>query len=321
MRRALRLAAFGAGHTSPNPMVGAVIVARGRIIGEGWHHAYGGPHAEVNAVNSVSLKNRELLSESTIYVTLEPCSHYGKTPPCAKLLIDCGIPRIVVGAPDPNPLVSGRGVRMLREAGREVTEGVLKQECMEINRRFMTAQTLRRPYVQLKYARTADGFMAHSDGRPLRISTPLSAVWMHRERSMADAIMVGVNTIINDNPRLDCRLWPGENPIKVSFDSDRIPADSFFLQSEHVLKRSEESLEEFLNRLFEEHGISSMIVEGGAATLRSFISDGLADEIRVETAPFSIGTGIAAPEIPTGYYLKEDTFCEGNSIRTYRKFS
>ena len=153
MRRALQLARAGEGFTSPNPMVGAVVTARGRIIGEGWHRLYGAPHAEVNAIRSVAGSDRPLLKEATIYVTLEPCSHYGKTPPCARLIIDTGIPRVVTGAGDPNPLVAGRGIRMLREAGCEVTEGVLADECRELNRRFMTAQTLRRPYIQLNARR------------------------------------------------------------------------------------------------------------------------------------------------------------------------
>lgn len=217
MHRALQLASGGEGRTAPNPMVGAVIVAEGRIIGEGFHHTYGGPHAEVNAVNSVSEADRHLLQKATIYVTLEPCSHYGKTPPCAKLIIDSHIPKVVVGAPDPNPLVAGRGIRMLREAGTEVTEGVLLEECLEINRRFMTAQTHGRPWILLKWAQSADGFMAAfnecGDSVPVKLSNPLSSVWMHRERAMVRAIMVGSNTLSIDNPRLDVRLWAGKIPL------------------------------------------------------------------------------------------------------------
>ena len=184
MRRALQLARGGEGRVAPNPMVGAVVVANGRIIGEGFHRTYGGPHAEVNAIASVLPEDRELLSEATIYVTLEPCSHYGKTPPCAKLIIDTGIPHVVVGAPDPNPLVAGRGVRMMREAGIRVDEDVLKDECIALNKRFMTAHTSGRPWIQLKWAESADRRMAGVDeeGRPVpvRLSSLLSSVWMHR---------------------------------------------------------------------------------------------------------------------------------------------
>ena len=176
MARALQLARGGEGFVSPNPMVGAVVTARGRIIGEGFHRAFGGPHAEVNAIASVAEADRHLLREATIYVTLEPCSHYGKTPPCARLIIDTGIPRVVTGAPDPNPKVSGRGIRMLREAGIDVTEGVMLKECLDINRRFMTAQRLRRPYIQLKWAQTADGFIAGLDEETAAIVSAISAV-------------------------------------------------------------------------------------------------------------------------------------------------
>ena len=217
MRRALQLARQGAGHTSPNPMVGAVIVASdGIIIGEGWHRKCGEAHAEVNAVASV--KDPDLLKDSTIYVTLEPCSHYGKTPPCARLLIERGIPRVVVGCLDPFPAVSGRGVAMLREAGVEVVTGVLEQECRALNRRFLTAHTLGRPWVQLKWAQTADGFIGvppHLGENPLRMSTPVTMKLMHRERALCDAIVVGAATANIDNPSLTTRYWPGNNPLRV----------------------------------------------------------------------------------------------------------
>ena len=202
MRRALQLARLGAGHTSPNPMVGAVIVGPdGTIIGEGWHRKCGEGHAEVNAVASVA--NASLLKDSTIYVTLEPCSHYGKTPPCARLIIERGIPRVVVGTLDPFPEVSGRGVKMLREAGVEVVVGVLEKECRELNSRFMTAHTTGRPWIQLKWAQTADGFIAlppDAGENPLHMSTPVTMCLMHRQRSLCDAIVVGAATARIDNP-------------------------------------------------------------------------------------------------------------------------
>lgn len=307
MRRALFLARGGEGRVAPNPMVGAVVVADGRIIGEGFHRTFGGPHAEVNAIASVKDADRPLLPGSAIYVTLEPCSHYGKTPPCSKLIIDSKIPKVFVGAPDPNPLVAGRGVKMLRDSGIEVTEGVLLEECLEINRRFMTAHTLGRPWVQLKWAQSADGFMAAigEDGkpRPVKFSTTLSSVWMHRERAMAEAIMVGANTEATDKPRLDVRLWCGKNPVRVACGAD-------------------ENLPELLEKLRAD-GITSLMVEGGPTLLRSFIREGLFDEIRIETSPMTLGQGLAAPGLPLagGTPLKTaaQERCRGNVITVFRR--
>jgi len=307
MRRALLLAHGGEGRVAPNPMVGAVVVADGRIIGEGFHRTYGGPHAEVNAIASVRDRDRHLLPESTIYVTLEPCSHYGKTPPCSKLIIDSRIPRVVVGAPDPNPLVAGRGVRMLREAGIDVNEGVLLDECLEINRRFMTAHTLSRPWIQLKWAQSADGFMAATDENgnpePVKFSNALSSVWMHRERGMAEAIMAGSNTIAIDKPRLDVRLWSGKNPVRVDCTS-------------HV------NLRELVEKL-KTDGITSLMVEGGPTLLRSFIHEDLFDEIRVESSHVATGHGLAAPSIPlengTGLKCVAREVCRGNVITVFRR--
>lgn len=281
MRRALQLARLGEGLVSPNPMVGAVIVAAdGRIIGEGYHHQYGGPHAEVCAVRSVADTDRPLLKDSTIYVTLEPCSHYGKTPPCSKLIIDSGIPRVVVGSADPFHAVSGRGISMLREAGVEVVEDVLREECDALNVRFLTAHRMGRPWIQLKWARSADGFMAGigEDGTPypVQFSTPVSSVWMHRRRSMVDAIMVGRNTLEIDRPRLDCRLWPGHAPRRIEPRHD---------------------LETQMRELYAD-GISSLMVEGGPTLLHSFIDLGLYDDIKVEISPKSLGCGLPAPILP-----------------------
>lgn len=323
MRRALQLAACGAGHVSPNPMVGAVIVADGRIIGEGFHRRFGGPHAEVNAVNSVKDTDRHLLHSATIYVTLEPCSHYGKTPPCADLLIREGIPRIVIGSPDPFPEVSGRGVKKLRDAGRDVTVGLMREECDRLNRRFITAHTHRRPFVELKWAQTADGFIAASKAgggsRPIRISTPLSMLWMHCDRSMADAIMVGTNTVLVDNPHFRLRFYPGRNPLRIIPDRHgRIPADfNIFADPDVLILKDDAPLSDMLRTLYEKHGITSLIVEGGARMLHSFIEEGLYDEIRVETAPFRIGHGLPAPGVPDNC-LPEDSFsCGRNRIVRY----
>ena len=216
MRRAIQLAKSSMEDTHPNPNVGAVIVADGRIIGEGYHRRCGQPHAEVNAVNSVSAADRHLLREATIYVTLEPCSHYGKTPPCSKLIIDSGIPRVVIACGDPFEKVRGRGVAMLRAAGVEVVEGVLEEEAWALNPRFFTAHTLGRPYITLKWAQSADGYMDARrdtpDATPFQFSTPLDATMVHRQRALHDAILTTASTLLADNPRLDVRNWDGPAP-------------------------------------------------------------------------------------------------------------
>lgn len=290
MRRALQLARMGEGNVSPNPMVGAVVVAPdGRIIGEGYHRQFGGPHAEVNALASVPEADNVLLPQSTIYVTLEPCFHYGKTPPCARLIIETGLKKVVAGCLDPFPEVSGRGMRMIAEAGIETEIGLLEEECRNLNRRFMTAHTKGRPWVLLKWAQTPDGRMAGRDAEghpiPLKISTPVSRVWMHRERSMVDAILVGVNTVAVDNPTLDCRYWKvNRTPRRITFRSERIPAESTLAaDAATIYLEPHATLLPQLERLYREEGITSLMVEGGAETLRSFINEGLADEYRVET--------------------------------------
>lgn len=324
MRRALQLAASGAGHVSPNPMVGAVIVACGRVIGEGYHRRCGGPHAEVEAVRSVREADRPLLVGATAYVTLEPCSHYGKTPPCARMLVEKRIGRVVVGAPDPNPLVAGKGVAMLREAGIEVREGVLEDECVDINRRFMTAFTKRRPWIQLKWAQSADGFIGAIDTEgspvPIQLSNSLTTVLMHRERSMADAILVGTNTVISDNPRLTNRLWSGSQPVKVTFESKRLPKDAAVFGQPSLLIPHGMELEEAMRWLREEHGVTSLMVEGGAETLRRFIEKGLFDEVRIERSTAVAGRGVPAPEFnPHGFRPVGREVWGGNVIEVWRR--
>ncbi|MEZ5019677.1 MAG: bifunctional diaminohydroxyphosphoribosylaminopyrimidine deaminase/5-amino-6-(5-phosphoribosylamino)uracil reductase RibD [Bacteroidales bacterium] len=218
MRRALQLAAMAEGQTSPNPMVGAVVVHEKRIIGEGYHLKAGTPHAEVHAVNAV--KDRSLLASSTIYVTLEPCSHHGKTPPCTDLIISSGIRRVVIGTPDTNPLVGGRGIQRLRQAGIEVVTGVLEEECRHLNRRFFTWHEKKRPYVILKWARSADGFidLCRKPGDPVEpnwITGMAERVLVHRWRAAEDAILAGGGTIRADNPALNVRFWSGRNPVRV----------------------------------------------------------------------------------------------------------
>ena len=331
MRRALQLAALGAGHTSPNPMVGAVIVAPdGTIIGEGWHRQCGQAHAEVNAVASV--RDVNLLKNSTIYVTLEPCSHYGKTPPCARLLIERGIPRVVVGTLDPFAEVAGRGVRMLQEAGIEVVVGVLEQQCQALNRRFMTAHTTGLPWVQLKWAQTADGFIAlppDAGENPLHMSTPVTMRWMHRERSLCDAIVVGAATARIDNPSLTTRYWPGKSPLRIVLSHELSMPDNLNLFTDglptvvyNAVKDAVEGGVEYVKidtdepRLWLQdlyrRGVTSVMVEGGARVLNSLIDAGLWDEARVEVSARRVGEGVAAPIIGGAVVDKLDI--DGNTI-------
>lgn len=299
IRRAIQLARHGLGTTSPNPMVGAVIaLPDGRIIGEGWHRRCGEGHAEVNAVASVA--DRAMLREATIYVTLEPCSHYGRTPPCSQLIIDCGIPRVVVGTLDPAPWVAGRGVAMLREAGREVSVGLLEEECRAVNPVFMTSHTIGRPWVTLKWAQSTDGFIDRQrrpDESPARFSTTLSTMLVHRLRSLHDAILVGSGTVIADNPSLTTRAWPGRDAIPVVADRrGRLDMSSTHLDTDRLITLGDATPAEMLASL-REKGITSVLVEGGAAILQSFIDAGLYDFVRVETSPMRLNTGVPAPAL------------------------
>ena len=321
MRRALELAAHGLGNTSPNPMVGAVIVdAAGRIIGEGYHRRCGEGHAEVNAVASV--RDRAALKNATMYVTLEPCSHYGKTPPCARLIIDSGIPRVVVAAGDPFKAVAGRGIAMLRQAGVEVVQGVMAEESRRLNRRFMTAHEHGRPFITLKWAQSADGFMDcdRADGCPARFSTPLTSALVHRLRSLHDAILVGSGTALADNPRLDCRLWPGRSPRPVVLDRrGRVPDTARMLRRPRAIAlRDYTDLPDAMHRLYKA-GITSLMVEGGAEVLRSFIAADMWDAARIETAPRAFGAaGIApAPAMPCAPLDIEHI--DGSIVTTYTR--
>ncbi len=291
MARALELAALGRGRVSPNPMVGAVIVAPdGRIIGEGYHRRCGEAHAEVNAVASV--RDHSGLHSATMYVTLEPCSHYGKTPPCAKLIIDSGIRRVVVGAADPFKQVAGRGVAMLRAAGIEVVEGVMAEECRQLNARFMTSHELQRPFVTLKWAQSSDKFMDcdRQDGCPAKFSTTLSSMLIHRLRSLHDAIAIGSETALADDPRLDCRLWPGKSPLPIVFDRrGRINPTRLSMPIKPVILSNYSDLKDALSQLYAQ-GITSILVEGGPCLLNSFIESDMWDVAQVETSPTPLST-------------------------------
>ncbi|MBQ6647634.1 MAG: bifunctional diaminohydroxyphosphoribosylaminopyrimidine deaminase/5-amino-6-(5-phosphoribosylamino)uracil reductase RibD [Muribaculaceae bacterium] len=328
MLRALQLARHGGGHTSPNPMVGAVVVHEGRIIGEGFHRCCGQAHAEVNAIASVS--DQSLLPQSTIYVTLEPCSHYGKTPPCAKLLIEKGVRRVVVGTLDPFEKVSGRGVAMLREAGIEVTVGVLERECRQLNKRFFTAHTTGMPWVLLKWAQSNDGFLADEQGR-VRFSTPLTQTLVHRERAMVDAIVVGANTVRIDNPSLTTRHWSGNSPLRVIMDQNlSLPSDSKVLTdggNTLIYNNKKEGIEgcvewakldttqpeTWLRDLYR-RGITSVMVEGGANLLQQMIDARAWNEMRIEVSPSNLGKGIKAPAVNTATTQRQ--VIDGNTILT-----
>jgi diaminohydroxyphosphoribosylaminopyrimidine deaminase/5-amino-6-(5-phosphoribosylamino)uracil reductase len=307
MARCLQLAENGRCTTSPNPMVGAVVVWHDRILGEGYHVHCGQAHAEVNALASV--KERHLLPEATIYVSLEPCSHYGKTPPCADLIIRERLKRVVVGCVDPFPQVSGRGIRKLQEAGIEVTVGVLEQECRHHIRRFITANTLHRPYVTLKWAQSEDGFLdvKRQNGKPVTLSSPLTQLLVHKRRAEHDAIMVGTRTALLDNPSLTTRLWPGRNPLRVTVDRHgALPRTlRLFNDEADTVVYTTETLPEILADLARRK-VQSLMVEGGAQLLQSFIDAGLWDEAFVEVAPVCLGEGVAAPVWPSDVVRKSE---------------
>ncbi len=307
MRRALSLAARGKGFVSPNPMVGAVIVSsRGRIIGEGWHRRFGEAHAEVNAVRSIAKEDLKLLPESTIYVTLEPCAHYGKTPPCAKLLIDCGIKRVVIGAVDPFAKVNGRGVAMLRESGAEVITGVLAQESISLNAHFFTAHTLKRPFVTLKWAMSSDGWMdcrRGEDSCPQKFSTLLTQIAVHKLRSEHDVIAVGTGTVLVDDPGLDVRLWEGRSPRPLVIGGTSIRGTRLCERAPLIYSATLPDSKQWISKMLEDiyaSGKISILVEGGAKTLQTFIDAGLWDVARIEVAPLNLGIDgtVKAPLMP-----------------------
>lgn len=321
MQRALELARLGLGNVSPNPMVGCVIVKDDKIIGEGYHEQYGGPHAEVNAVQAV--KDQSLLVQSTAYVTLEPCSHFGKTPPCADLLVRHQVKRVVICNEDPNPLVAGQGIERLRNAGIEVEIGLLKEEGRVLNRRFFTAFEKKRPYVILKWAQTTDGFVARENYDSKWISNTYSRQLVHKWRAEEDAILVGTNTARYDNPSLTTRDWKGKNPVRFFIDrtlelnkgmhlmDGTVPTYCFtegedenrqnltFIQQEQVTP-------EAILASISEMKIQSLIIEGGSGLFNSFIERGLWDEARVFIAPHTFGKGIAAPHISGELLSAED---------------
>ena len=322
MRRALQLAACGAGSTSPNPMVGAVIVHDGRIIGEGYHIRAGEPHAEVNAINSVKEHDRPLLPESTIYVTLEPCSHYGKTPPCCDLIISKGIKRVVIGSVDSNVCVNGGGIARMKAAGIDVTVGVLEAECLRLNGAFFAAHEKQRPYITLKWAQTLNGFIdvVRDGGSALRISTPVSSAAVHKLRAWHDAILVGTRTALLDNPSLNLRHWTGRQPLRLVIDRGGVLPSTLALfdgssgtvvytstvidgkfgknVEQVVLDFTVDVPSQILSHLHSLK-VNSLLVEGGSMLLQSFIDSSLWDTIRVEVnETLCIPDGVPAPSLP-----------------------
>ena len=285
MRRCLQLAANGRYTAKPNPMVGAVIVCGDRIIGEGYHIRCGEAHAEVNAFASVRPEDESLLKDATIYVSLEPCAHFGKTPPCCDLIIRKGVRRCVVGCVDPFAKVQGRGLQRIREAGISVTVGVLEQECQELNRFFFTYHQHHRPYILLKWAQTANGFL-DDHGQALAISSPFTKMLVHQLRSQYDAIVVGRVTDEREHPLLNVREWSGPSPCRYVLSHDY-------------------SIDQLLNDCYERQQ-QSLIVEGGRQTLQSFIDRGLWDEIRIETAPLMTEEGTTAPLLPVDVSLEKE---------------
>ena len=335
MYRCLQLAALGSGAVAPNPMVGAVLVYQDRVIGEGYHQEWGGPHAEVNCLSSVSEEDKDLISQSTLYVSLEPCAHFGKTPPCADLIIKNQIPNVVVACRDPFSAVNGKGLEKMQLAGVSVRTGVLEQEALEINRRFFHFHTLHRPYVLLKWAQTADGRITGKVGERLHISNPYTNRLVHKWRGEEMAILVGTNTAVEDDPELTTRHWPGQNPIRLVIDRDlSLPANLKLFDGQFptlVFTNRKHSLPD--QAVFEEvkkqglayyqvtddvslvpqilHAlyqlrIQSVMVEGGAQLLQSFIDENSWDEARVITNNELVaGEGLAAPNLGKACLLND----------------
>ncbi|MEO8109283.1 MAG: bifunctional diaminohydroxyphosphoribosylaminopyrimidine deaminase/5-amino-6-(5-phosphoribosylamino)uracil reductase RibD [Ginsengibacter sp.] len=335
MQRCIQLAELGAGNVAPNPMVGALLVYENKIIGEGYHKKYGEAHAEVNCINSVSDENKNLINKSTLYVSLEPCSHFGKTPPCADLIIQQHIPKVVIGCRDIFKEVAGRGIQKLEDASIEVVSSILEKECIELNKRFFTFHDKCRPYIILKWAQSANGKIGKKDKRIL-ISNDYNNRLVHKWRSEEAAILVGTNTAEHDNPSLTTRLWPGSNPVRIIIDKQlRLPTSLSLFDDEAktiIFNLSKETTEKnlvfkqletdgFTDKLIcslFELNIQSILIEGGSKTLQFFIDAGLWDEARVITNEILIiENGIAAPEMKNFILEKQEKYL--NDVISYFK--
>ena len=342
IRRCISLAAKGLGNVAPNPMVGCVIVHNGQIIGEGYHREFGGPHAEVNAISSV--KKTELLKKSTLYINLEPCAHFGKTPPCSDLIIKTGIPKVVFGTIDCCEKVTGKGIQKLKSAGIEVIHGILDDECRELNKRFFTFHEKKRPYIILKWAETSDGFIgmkrdANAEKKPVWVSNKMIRLLVHKWRSEEQAIIVGTNTALSDNPILNARDWNGKNPLRIVTDRNlRLPENLHLFDgsiptivlTSHKNSQKKSDKVEYTGIDFDKHfteqlceilytkQIQSLIVEGGRQLLQSFVDAGIWGEARIVTGESKFLEGIKAPEI-SGKTMSETVF-RNNKLTILRNF-
>jgi diaminohydroxyphosphoribosylaminopyrimidine deaminase / 5-amino-6-(5-phosphoribosylamino)uracil reductase len=347
MHRCLHLAGLGQGAVAPNPMVGAVLVHEDTIIGEGYHRQYGQAHAEVNCIDSVKREHIELISESTLYVSLEPCAHFGKTPPCTDLIIEKKIPKVVIGCRDPFVHVNGKGIEKLKAAGIQVSTGCLEQDCIGINKRFFTFHTSHRPYTILKWAQTLDQKIANEDYSRLMISNAYTSRLVHKWRTEEMGILVGTNTALFDDPQLTARYWPGKNPVRILIDMDlRLPSKLKLFNSDqttfvfnlhrHTLPFEKMSAEQLINAGIQYYqvtedvslvhqlmnalyrlNIQSVLVEGGARLLQSFIDEGIWDEARVITnETMSVGAGLPAPQLAR-HKMAQTEQLFSDVIRTY----
>ena len=338
MQRCLELAAIGVGKVFPNPVVGAVLVHGDRIIGEGYHAVYGQAHAEVNCFDSVAESDRALIAESTLYVSLEPCAHYGKTPPCADRIIRERIPRVVIGALDPFPLVDGKGLSKLQKAGIETITGILEDQCRELNKRFYCFHTKHRPYITLKWAETGDRYIANDDYSRLFISNKYTQQLVHRWRSEEASILVGTNTALFDDPQLTNREWTGRNPVRLIIDTTlRLPSSLKVFDGSvpaiifNYLRHEEEGavqyyqvgqdadlIDQVMNALVQKQ-VVSVLVEGGTKLLQSFIDKDLWDEARViSNKSMRVGAGLKAPELANAQ-LVDTMHIEGDELNYYRR--
>jgi diaminohydroxyphosphoribosylaminopyrimidine deaminase/5-amino-6-(5-phosphoribosylamino)uracil reductase len=334
MQRCIDLALKGAGSVSPNPMVGAVLVHNDIIIGEGWHQQYGQAHAEVNCIASVKDEHRYLIAESTLYVSLEPCAHHGKTPPCADLIVANKIPKVVVGCSDSYREVSGKGIAKLKAAGIDVILGILEEECKWLNKRFFCRQEQQRPYIILKWAESDNGYIAPPMGNRVMLSNAYSQKWVHKMRSEEDAILVGFQTALLDNPKLSNRYGKGKNPVRIVIDLEAsLPVDlhifdriqptivfNFEEEKEEVnlkyikLDEDEDIATQILQQLTD---INSIIIEGGSKTLQMFIDEGFWDEAFIVKTNVMIESGIPAPSLHSGK-LRDSMRFENDIINQYQ---
>ena len=343
MRRCFQLARKSEGFTKPNPLVGSIIVHQNRIIGEGYHRQFGESHAEVNAINSV--KDKSLLQHSTLYVSLEPCAHHGKTPPCTQLIISKKIPRVVIATRDPNPKVSGKGVQLMRNAGIEVIEGVLEDVARDLNKNFFVNQLFSRPFIILKWAQSKDGYIdlhrePSEDKQPTIISNKLTHTIVHKFRTRVQGILVGTNTALLDNPQLTSRKWYGDNPTRIVIDrqnrlphtlslfdgtvptiifTEKTPKGITALNSLKFIEIdfSEDTISQILNHLYIEK-IYSVLIEGGSKLLSSFIQNNMWDEAYIEVAALELKSGVKAPKIK-GEEIEINKFLDSSQLHLKRK--